>query len=105
MSNLTAINRDGVLVVDSRLIAEELNIRHKNFLATIDKYNPKMASSPKLGPAAFETRLVKRPQGGTYEERWSWLTEPQATFVMTLSRNTEQVINCKLALEEAPRTW
>ena len=99
MSLLTVSDRgDGVIVVDSRLIAAQLGIQHKNFLGTIEKYNPKMASNPEMGPAAFETRLVKRLQGGTYEERWAWLTELQATFVMTLSRNTEQVVNCKLAL-------
>lgn len=102
MSLLTVSDRgDGVMVVDSRLIATQLGIQHKNFLGTIEKYNPKMASNQDMGPAAFETRLVKRLQGGTYEERWAWLTELQATFVMTLSRNTEQVVNCKLALAVA----
>ena len=99
MSLLTVSDRgDGVIVVDSRLIAAQLGIQHKNFLGTIEKYNHKMASNPEMGPAAFQTRLVKRLQGGTYEERWAWLTELQATFIMTLSRNTEQVVNCKLAL-------
>lgn len=38
MSNLSVIDCEGLLVVDSRLIAEELGIQHKNFLATLDKY-------------------------------------------------------------------
>jgi phage regulator Rha-like protein len=101
MSNLSVQDRNGVLVADSRLIALELGIQHKNFLATIEKYNPVMASNPEMQPVAFEARVVKRPQGGTYEERFAWLTESQATFIMTLSRNTEQVINCKLALSIA----
>jgi anti-repressor protein len=101
MSNLSVQDRYGVLVADSRLIALELGIQHKNFLATIEKYNPQMASNPEMQPVAFETRLVKRPQGGTYEERFAWLSEPQATFIMTLSRNTEQVVKCKLALSIA----
>ncbi len=101
MSTLSIQERDSVLVVDSRLIANELAIQHKNFLATIEKYNSLMASHTEMEPAAFETRVVKRRQGGTYEERWAWLTEPQSTFIMTLSRNTEQVVNCKLALSIA----
>ncbi len=38
MSNLTVEKRDGVLVVDSRLVADSLDIAHKNLLATVDKY-------------------------------------------------------------------
>lgn len=101
MSTLSIQDRNGFLVADSRLIAQELGIQHKNFLATIEKYNPQMISNCEMQPVAFETRLVKRPQGGTYEERFAWLTEPQATFIMTLSRNTEQVVKCKLALSIA----
>lgn len=33
--------------------------------------------------------------------RFAWLTEDQATFVMTLSRNTERVVQCKLNLVKA----
>ena len=101
MSNLSIQECNGVLVVDSRLIAEELGIQHKNFLATIEKYNLKMASDPEMGTVAFETREFKTRQGNVSTERWAWLTEPQATFIMTLSRNTEQVVNCKLALSIA----
>jgi len=101
MSNLTVTERSGVLVVDSRLIAPSLGIQHKNFLATVEKYNSKMASHPDLGAVAFETREFKTKQGNTSTETWAWLTEPQATFTMTLSRNTEQVVNCKLALSIA----
>ena len=47
---------------------------------------------------AFKTRLVKRPQGGSYEERWCFLTEDQALYVMTLSRNSDRVRECKRKL-------
>ena len=57
-----------------------------------------MASNPEMGAVAFETREFQTKQGNVSVERWAWLTELQATFVMTLSRNTEQVVNCKLAL-------
>lgn len=102
MADLHAFEHsEGVLVVDSRLIAPRLGIAHKNFLATIDKFAYKMAGSPVLKAPAFQTRLVQRRQGGSYEERWALLTEPQANFLMSLSRNTEQVVQCKLELAEA----
>lgn len=88
-------------MVDSRLIATELGIQHKNFLGTIEKYNYLMASNPEMGAVAFETREFQTKQGNVSLERWAWLTELQATFIMTLSRNTEQVVNCKLALTVA----
>ncbi len=99
MSLLTVSDRgNGVIVVDSRLVAAELGIQHKNFLGTIEKYNHKMTLNPEMGAVAFETREFQTKQGNVSVERWAWLTELQATFVMTLSRNTEQVVNCKLAL-------
>lgn len=102
MSLLTVSDRgDGVLLVDSRLVAAELGIQHKNFLGTIEKYNSLMASNPDMGAVAFETREFQTKQGNVSYERWAWLTELQATFIMTLSRNTEQVVNCKLALAVA----
>ena len=39
MSNLmVARDSDGVLVVDSRIVAQELGIQHENFMDTIRKY-------------------------------------------------------------------
>jgi anti-repressor protein len=99
MSNLTVTERDGVLVIDSRLIAERLAIKHKNFLATIEKYLSQIESS--FGAVAFQTREFKTRQGNTSIERFAFLSEDQATFLMTLSRNTEQVVECKLALVQA----
>jgi anti-repressor protein len=95
MTNLSVIERDGLLVVDSRLVADSLNIAHKNLLATIDKYAERIESAFDL--IAFETRKSERGK----PERFAWLTEDQATFLMTLSRNTEQVVECKLKLVEA----
>ena len=95
MTNLTVSERDSVLVVDSRLIAESLGIAHKNFLATIEKYRSHIEST--FGIIAFETRKSKRGK----PEKFAWLTEEQSTFLMALSRNTEKVVNCKLELVKA----
>ncbi len=99
MTNLSVIERNDVLVVDSRLVAARLGIKHKNFLATIEKYLAKIES--KFGAVAFETREFKTRQGNVTVERFAWLTEDQATFLMTLSRNTDEVVQCKLELVEA----
>lgn len=100
MSNLTVTEFQGQNVVDSRLVAEELGIKHKNFLATIRKYE---ADIIRFGVLAFQT--AKPPEGSNSgrPEVFCYLNEDQATFVMTLSKNTERVINCKLNLVTAFR--
>lgn len=95
MSDLTVKEHNDKLVVDSRLIAESLGIKHKNFLATIEKYRSQIESS--FGIIAFETRKSLRGK----PEKFVHLTEEQATFLMTLSRNTEKVVRCKLELVKA----
>ncbi len=90
VSNLSINERNGVLVVDSRLVADSLLIKHKNFLATIDKYLSQIESS--FGAIAFQTREFKTKQGNPSVERYAYLTEEQAIFLMTLSRNTERVV-------------
>jgi hypothetical protein len=95
MSNLSVQERSGVLVVDSRLVADKLGIAHKNLLATIEKYLDRIQSAFQV--IAFETRKSERGK----PERFAWLTEPQTTFLMTLSRNTDEVVQCKLELVEA----
>lgn len=97
----SAINvqqKGDTLVVDSRLIAIDLGIQHKNLLATIKKYIDRLERKE---PVAFETQMVKRPQGGIYEETYCYLNERQANLLMTFSRNTEQVLDCKERLVEA----
>ncbi len=98
MSNLSVIEYNGQNVVDSRLIAEELGIEHKNFLATIRKYETEVME---FGHLAFETRTVQNSVGAVNKEVFCYLNEQQSTFLMTLSRNTPKVVGCKKALVEA----
>jgi anti-repressor protein len=97
MSNLSVIEYNGQNVVDSRLIAEELGIEHKNFLATIRKYEERLL---KRGRVAFE-KAPLQTAGGTQLSTFCYLNERQAVFLMTLSKNTDRVVECKDALEEA----
>ena len=89
------------LVVDSRLIAQGLDINHKSFLDTIRKYESLIQQ--RFGMIAFETASSKMPDGriNPKPEKFAWLTEDQSIFLMTLSRNTDQVVECKANLVEA----
>lgn len=98
MSNLSVIEVNGQNVVDSRLVADELGIEHKNFLATVRKYE---ADVMEFGHLAFETRTVTNSVGAINREVFCYLNEEQATFVMTLSKNTERVRQCKKNLVKA----
>jgi len=96
---LTVIEKENKLVVDSRLVAEELGIKHKAFLETIRKHKETIESA--FGHLTFETATVKNSVGAVNQATVCYLTEDQATFVMTLSRNTEQVVQCKVNLVKA----
>lgn len=80
--------------VDSRLIAERLNIQHKNLMETLSKYIDKFQL---LGSLPFKTETRKRQIGAT-QIKYALLNEDQAIFVLSLSRNTEQVVDLKLDL-------
>ena len=98
-SVLRVIEHNGATVVDSRLIAQQLGIKHKNFLETI--YKHQILIEQRFGTLAFQTREFQTSQGNVATEKYALLTEPQATTLMTFSRNTAQVVECKLALVEA----
>lgn len=96
---LAVVEQDGVLVVDSRLIAERLGIQHDSFLKTTRKHREKIES--KFGQIRFQVGTVQNSVGAINEVTFALLTEPQANILMTLSRNTEQVVDCKLELVNA----
>ncbi len=99
MTNLAVCQRNGRFVVDSRLIALELGIEHRALLQTLNKYLDKIEAS--FGTVAFEMREFKTKQGNRSTEKIAWLTEEQSTILMTFSRNTERVVECKVALVKA----
>ena len=80
----------------SEAVAEGCGIQHKSVLQVIRKYAEQFAS---LGEVAFEMRL--NPQGSPTEV--AILNEDQATFAITLFRNTPAVLAFKLALVKAFR--
>jgi phage regulator Rha-like protein len=98
MAILDITTQNDTLVVDSRLIAEDLGIEHDSLLKTIKKYVDRLS---RKSPVRFEIDVVKRPQGGTYEVSYCFLNESQATLLMTFSRNTDRVLDCKENLVDA----
>ena len=96
MSNLTVQEKDRVLVVDSRLVAIELGIKHKSFMETVRKHEKQTEQA--FGILRFETAEII---GKGQPEKFVYLTEEQSIFMMTLSRNTEKVVQCKIQLVKA----
>lgn len=92
---------DGELVVDSRLIAERLGIEHESFMETLRKYQSPVEEA--FGSIRFETGSKKGPgaKAGGKQPIYALLTEDQATLLMTFSRNTSQVVKCKIELVQA----
>ncbi|MGL5197228.1 MAG: Rha family transcriptional regulator [Chroococcales cyanobacterium] len=92
-------NEKGELVVDSRLVAEQLDINHANLLKTIKKHQTQLEQA--FGVVVFETRQPPKGSAGGRPEVFALLTEPQAITLMTFSRNTEKVVQCKIGLVKA----
>jgi phage regulator Rha-like protein len=84
---------EGQLVVDSRLVAEQLGIEHHNFLQNVQVYQSQVEQA--FGFLLFQTGEI---DGRGRPEKYALLTENQAAFLMTLSRNTPQVVAAKLGL-------
>jgi phage regulator Rha-like protein len=99
MSQITIVEIQGELVVDSRIIAEQLGVKHKSFLGTIRSQQSLIEEH--FGVLRFETAKPSEGTLGGRPETFVWLTEDQATFVMSLSRNTPEVIRCKIGLVKA----
>ncbi len=87
-------NLNGIQVIDSRIIAKGLNIKHQNLMETIKKYQSKLEQ---LGTLTFETETWKHTTGAA-KIIFCHLNELQCHFLVTLSRNTEEVVDFKLSL-------
>lgn len=99
MQNLIQIEeKNGVQVVDSRIIAEELGVEHRATLQVIEKYQDSIESL--FGVVAFEMLPDTLGRMNT-PVRVAHLTEDQAIFIAILSRNSEQVVKFKARLVQA----
>lgn len=96
MADLEIFDDGENLYVDSRLIAERLGIEHRSFLETVENYRSQ--SEQAFGILRFETAEI---DGRGRPGKFALLNEDQATFMMTLSRNTPEVVQCKLEVVQA----
>jgi phage regulator Rha-like protein len=76
-------NLNGIQVIDSRIIAKDLNINHKSLMETIRAYQKDLED---LGTLPFETAVSKHSTGAS-KSVFCYLDELQAHLLVTLSRN------------------
>lgn len=86
--------------VDSRLLAPELNHRHRTILESIDKYKSQFES---LGLLPFQTEARLDGKHGGGDVRYFLLNEDQCYFLLTLMRNNNHIVQSKLKLVKAFR--
>lgn len=96
MTYITVQTVNSQLVVDSRLIAQELGITHKALKETARNYKEDLEELGTFAVTTAESNFG-RP------ETFYYLNEDQATYLMTLSNNTPQVRAAKLQLVKAFR--
>lgn len=91
----------GELRADSRTFAPKMDIRHRQLMENIYKYQDKFEE---LGLLPVQTEAVEiEGARGTKYSQYFLLNEDQAYFMLTLSRNSDAVVNAKLALVKAFR--
>jgi len=81
--------------IDSRIIAGELGVIHKNVMENVDNYLDIFQS---FGILPFQTEEIK---GRGQPAKFALLNENQAYFLVTLSRNSEQAVRLKQRLVQA----
>lgn len=95
---LVTVSPSGVPLTTSLVIAEGTDNQHKNVLDLVRTYQSDLEE---LGGVAFETHVVEREQLGGRPSRVALLNQEQATFLLTLMRNSDVVVRFKLALVKA----
>lgn len=96
-TNLITVNADKTPVVESTVIAEGVEIQHKNVLELIRKYNDDFQS---FGRVTFETQPFETA-GGTQRREVALLNENQAYLLFTYLKNTETARQLKVRLVQA----
>ncbi len=94
MSNTLAFVRGNNLFTTSSIISVGVQIEHRAVLQLIKKYIDKLKT---FGDVLFETESLKTA-GGNQKREIAVLNEPQTTLLLTFFKNTEIVVNFKLAL-------
>lgn len=84
----------------SLAIADGIEMSHASVIKLVRNHINELQE---FNPIGFEIRMgEKLPQGGYGKAtEFAWLNEGQAIFLLTLQRNTEKVVQFKLALVKA----
>ena len=103
MSNLVVVEKEGELVIDSRLVAQELGMEHNLLMETINRY--KHFLSWELGRFRGDTQKLSGSGRGS-PPNFYFFNEKQATFIITmLSENPEPcLINLLKVFSKAKET-
>ena len=83
--------------VDSRVLAIHLSNQHRHVMVLIDRYAEPFAT---FGKVLFEKASSALSITGQ-RERFALLNEDQAFFLLTMSRNSDHVVNLKVKLIQA----
>jgi phage antirepressor YoqD-like protein len=82
------------LFVDSRIVATQLDVNHSDWMQNVlKKYQTQTEQA--FGILHFQNGEIK---GKGQPEKFVYLTEDQALFLLTLSRNSPVVVQCKANL-------
>lgn len=92
------IARHGEPLTTSLIIASSIEVTHQNVMRNIRNYLKELNT---LGLVGFEIQPRLKGQHGGGDVNYALLNEQQATFLISLSRNTPRVVEFKLALVKA----
>ena len=87
MSDIIMVKNNS-LYVDSRVLAKGFDIEHRSVRRLIETY---IESFKRMGFTGFEIHRNKKGR----EERYCFLTEKQSTFLVSLMRNSDVVVEFK----------
>lgn len=94
--NELVIVKGNDIFTDSLIIAEGAKVEHESVLRMIDKYAEKLNQ---LGKIKFTDLKSENPLGGR-PSKIAELNEQQSTFLLTLLKNTEPVVDFKFKLTQ-----
>ncbi len=93
---LPVSDEDGLMLVSTRDFAAGLHIQHDSIIKTIREHQVRIEQD--FGPLRFEIDADYQQVTGILRNSHVLLTEDQAIFIGTLSRNTERIIELKSVL-------
>lgn len=97
-NSLVFLSKENIPLTTSEIIAKALKKEHKDVLSLIKKYAEKIK---RFGALTFKTQVSRKDGKASEKKTVAYLTEQQATFLITLMRNTDLVVEFKLALVKA----